>query len=105
LSDILYAIEQQQTILNLQAAATAKQSRLLYNLNRGKNTPPLQDISDFLPYPHRYLVDKAKEKMQHVTRQAALEYVTYYTQLPQKAQSAFYSVHDVLLDIAGVNKV
>jgi hypothetical protein len=59
---------------NAKSAPTARLFQLTYNINRSKNSIPISDIADYLPFPHRAKIVKQLSELENVTRDAAIDY-------------------------------
>lgn len=76
---------------NLRAIPTAQLARLTYNMNRGKDNPPLEDITGFLPYPQRYQIKKNLHLVADLSRQACYDILRFcQTSKETKITGVFY---------------
>lgn len=63
---------------NVKAIPTAQLARLTYNINRGKDSAALEDLSSFLPFPKRYEIAKALVEVGDISLDACVDFLNYY---------------------------
>lgn len=68
------------------------------NLNRKSNTPPLTDLSVYLPYPSAWRRRTAKKM--DIRRETAIEFLRTYKKLPVEIEYLFEPILDTIKAVA-----
>lgn len=84
------SLEAQQDIANRASISTARLIELTYNMNRGSaSDPALSDIAPYLPYPLRYMQVSQLAKLQDISKEACIDFLSYYDEIPTKIKIRF----------------